>query len=316
MSMYVTTTSVSDVVRDVYKDIRLNISSTDPLIDAVLCTIFAQHGKGIRPLFMTLVGELVGGSWDNLRSAAMVIEAIHIASLIHDDMIDGSVLRHGKETLNAKYSDKVSVLFGDYVFLKAINIACSIGNPEVLSILYRVIERMLEGEMREILCDRFIDEETYYAIIRDKTASLFEASGELGIVLSGLDGIKRTWAHELGESVGMAFQIIDDALDFKGTTGVMGKPRFMDIKSGRITLPVIHALKSLSPGEINNIFDEKADILEKLAPLVKNNGGIEYAYEKAHAYVNRAREILERFENKEVLVIFDGFFDMLMTRTF
>ena len=129
-------TLISKIIGDVYNDIKLNIISSEPAVENVVRQIFTQRGKGIRPVFMALTGGLVGGSWGVLRKAAMVIESIHIASLIHDDVIDGSELRRGKETLNTSFTDKTSVLFGDYIFVKALSIAHAISDPEAVKIIY------------------------------------------------------------------------------------------------------------------------------------------------------------------------------------
>lgn len=306
-------TLIYDITADVYRDIKDTIIASEPIIDEELRQIFAQSGKGIRPLFTALAGGLVGGTWDDLRKAAMIIEAVHIASLIHDDVVDGSNLRRGKATLNARFSDKTSVLFGDYIFTKALSEAHTIGNPEALRIIYEAVERMIKGEIHESLRE-IIDEEAYLRIIGNKTASLFAASGELGIVLSGGNDIEKRWARELGESVGMAFQIIDDTLDFTGETEVMGKPRLADVISGRITLPVIHSFKSHTPGEIKELFSDKEGTVEKITALVISKGGIEYAYQKAREFLNNAQEILQKFNDTEAVSGFDDFFDMLMTR--
>jgi len=245
----------------------------------------------------------------------MVIETIHIASLIHDDVVDGSELRRGAATLSVTFYDKISILLGDYIFIKALDFARSNFDPEVLCIIYGAVERMLIGEIREVLSDEIIDEETYNTIIGNKTASLFSASGEIGAVLSGINGIEKKWASELGESVGMAFQIVDDTLDFIGEADVMGKPRFIDVMSGRITLPVIYSLRGLPSEEIEAIFTDNESSVRKLTELVRRNGGIEYSFEKAREYSNNARKILERFENRKALSVFESFFEKVMTRT-
>jgi len=307
-------TLISDIASDVYDDIRHNIIASEPVIDDILRQLFTQQGKAIRPLFMALVGNLVGGSWETLRKAAMVVEAVHIASLIHDDVIDDSEMRRGEATLNVLFSEKTSVLFGDYIFIKALSAAQTMENKKATNIIYRAVERMLEGEIRETLTDTFIDEETYLRIIADKTASLFAASGDLAVLLSGYDGIERKWARELGESIGMAYQIIDDTLDFTGDTAVMGKPRFVDVMSGRMTLPLIYSSRHLSPGEKQNAITGENESLEKIASLVRSNGGIEYASNKAREYLENAKVILKYFETDTDRSAFDDLFKMLMIR--
>ena len=304
-----------DIVRDVYDDIKRNIVSNESVINDTLRQILELRGKGIRPVFLSLIGELMGGSWEILRKAAMVIETIHIASLIHDDFIDGSEMRRGAATLSVMFSDKISVLYGDYIFIKALDSAREISDQRAVQIIYKAMERMIEGEICEALNDRVIDEEVYLKNSGNKTASLFAASGELGAVLSGCDGVEKKWAGELGESVGMAFQIIDDTLDLTGETVVMGKPRFMDVMSGHLTLPVIHSLKNLPSEEIEKIFANENESVERLTEIVRINRGIEYSFEKANEYLERAKSILERFGNENAVSIFDDFFEMMMTRT-
>lgn len=305
-----------DIVRDVYKDMRFEFLSSDPILDKILSQIFTQQGKGIRPIFMALVAELVGGSWESLRKAALVIESIHLASLLHDDVVDGSEMRRGVATLNARHSDKISVLFGDHIFVTALMITDEIENPEVVSIIHKALKRMIQGEIRDTLSEKIIDEDTYIKIISDKTASLFAASGELGVILSGIDGIERIWARELGESLGIAFQIIDDTLDYNGSREIMGKPIFMDVMSGNMTLPLIHSLRGMTFEEKKEIIVERKGSTEKLSELVRTNNGIEYAYEIVRDYSEKAREILARFDNKKVHPVFNSFFDLLMERHF
>ncbi len=303
-----------DIIRDVYGDMKAELLSSDPELDNILTRIFSQHGKGIRPCFMALVAELVGGSWESLRRAAMVIEAIHLSSLLHDDVVDGSEMRRGVATMNAQHSNKISVLFGDHIFISALKIASELENSEAIKIIHKAVKRMVEGEIRDTLNNEIIDENTYIRIIGDKTASLFAVSGELGVVLSGVNGIERIWARELGESLGTAFQIIDDTLDYNGNREAMGKPKYMDVMSGNITLPLIYTLRNKTPGEIKKIYSEQEGSVEKLSEIVRMNGGIEYAYKRARDYSEKARDILSRFDNKKTLSVFDSFFNVLMER--
>ena len=309
-------TFTHDIIRDVYSDMRDELLSSDPQLDIILTRIFSQHGKGIRPCFMALVAELVGGSWETLRRAAMVIEAIHLSSLLHDDVVDGSELRRGVATMNAQHSNKISVLFGDHIFISALKIASELENSEAIRIIHRAVKRMVEGEISDTLNNEIIDESTYIRIIGDKTASLFAASGELGIILSGVDGIERIWARELGEALGIAFQIIDDTLDYNGNRDKMGKPIFMDVMSKNMTLPLIHSLRGMTIEETNKILIDRDGSVEKLTELVRMSGGIEYAYKRACDYSEKAREILSRFANTEVQIVFESFFDLLMERHF
>ncbi len=306
----------SNIVNDVYEDMRVEFNSSDPVINEILFRILSQQGKGVRPVFMVLVAELVGGSWESLRRAATVVEAIHVTSLLHDDVIDGAELRRGVPTLNVVHSNKISILFGDHIFANAILIANEIMSREAVSVVHEAIKRMLVGEISDTLNGEIITEDKYLKIISDKTASLFAAAGELGVILSGIDGNERIWARELGEALGMSFQIIDDTLDYNGDEELMGKPVLMDIMSGNMTLPLIHSIRGMNSDQVMKILSGDKEAVEKISEIVRKNGGIEYAYKKAHEYLEKAREILSRFGNKKMVPMFDKFFDFLMVRNY
>lgn len=306
----------NDIISDVYSDLRKKFLSSNIGLDKILGKIFSKRGKGIRPVFMCLISELVGGSWENVRKASMIIEAIHLASLLHDDVLDGADLRRGDTTINALYSDKVSILFGDHIFLNAIMMTNELRHPDAVSIIHYAVKRMVEGEISDTLKDDVITEDAYIQIIGDKTASLFAASGELGVILSGADGVEKEWARELGESLGTAFQIIDDTLDYDGNSDTMGKPKLLDVMSSNMTLPLIHSLGDMSAVEVNEFLAENKNSTVKISEFVRQNGGIEYANKRARDYSEKAREILSRFDNKKAHRDFERFFEMLVKRHF
>ena len=252
----------------------------------------------------------------SLRKAALAIAAIHLASLLHDDVVDCSELRRGVETLNVRHSDKISILFGDHVFISSLMIAKEVEHPEAFSIIHNAVRRMVKGEILDSLDGEFFDEDTYIQVISDKTASLFAASGELGVILSGSDGRERIWARELGESLGIAYQIIDDTLDYNGNRDIMGKPTFMDAMSGNMTLPLIYSLTGMASEERKEFFSGIESNVKELSEFVKKRGGIDYALQKARCYAEKARETLDRFDNKKVRYVFELFFDQLMNRHF
>ena len=175
--------------------------------------------------------------------------------------------------------------------------AHSFDNPRVYDILYHAVKRMIEGEICEELYGGDMDEDIYLKIIGNKTASLFAASAEIAVIISGGDDDTAVKGRDLGEAVGMAFQIIDDTLDFVGETKIMGKPRHADISSERFTLPVLHALRDCRKDEIASLYTEWESSHEHLAEMVGRNGGIDYAYGKAREYSARARSILNGFGN-------------------
>jgi len=306
--------TVAGIVHDVYDIMRERFLAPDPNIDAVMSRILEKKGKGVRPIFMALVAELVGGSWESVRQAAVVIEAIHLASLLHDDVVDGAELRRGVPSLNSKHSNKVSVLFGDLLLSNALEIMDCLDNGSAVSIIHQLIKRMVRGEIRDTLDGMLITEEQYLEAIEDKTASMFSASGELSVLFSGVEGDARRWARELGETVGMAFQIIDDTLDYNGNKEVMGKSLCMDLLGGHATLPLIYSLRGMSQEKRDVFLSDRDGSHEDVCAFVRERGGIDYSYRKAEEYSERAREIVRQFDNSRVIPAFEAFIRMIMNR--
>ncbi|MFC1607622.1 polyprenyl synthetase family protein [Candidatus Latescibacterota bacterium] len=303
-----------DIQSDVYTDIKEVFDVREQKVQALFNRIFHIPGKAIRPKFMALVASFAGGSWDSVRRAAVIIEVVHVASLLHDDVIDGSELRRGAETVNSLYSDKVSVLTGDYIVMKAIQMAFDHEDPEVLPVVLKSVNRMVNGEIHDSLNIGIIDEETYLNTVADKTASLFAASGELAMILSGASDEERMMGREVGECIGLAFQIVDDALDYHGEEVVMGKPENMDARTGRMTLPLIHSLRKYDSDEIHKLLQNDGAELEQLLAVVSNNGGIDYALKRAREYVERAREIVLKFSSTDAQQDLDAFLTSLIER--
>lgn len=303
--------AASRVVGEVYEQMRSGFVSSDPGVNAILDRIFERPGKGIRPVFMLLISELVHGSWEDLRDSAVIIEAIHIASLIHDDLVDGSPMRRGDATLHTLYSNKTSVLYGDYIFVNALRRSSLLPDQRAVPIIHEAINRMVEGEIGDSLDGRIMDEDTYLNVVSNKTGALFAAAGGLTILAAGGGDRELAWACELGEAVGIAFQISDDLLDFDGDADEMGKPRYMDILSGQYTLPVIHALAGRNRHEVDNLIGEDT---ATLIHTVRSNGGIEYAYSVAQRYLDCARGIVARFEHPAGQEKFERFLNGIMQR--
>lgn len=310
-------TAPADISSEVYAGIVNEMTSSDSDVQVILDQVLEIRGKAVRPLFMAMIASLVKGTWAAVRDAAVIIEAIHLASLLHDDVLDGSDLRRGVETINARYSDKVSVLTGDFIVIRAIRMAQAHRNPEVLKTVLLSVERMVNGEIRDSLVTGVIDEDTYLSIVGDKTASLFAASGELAVMLSGGSKKEVLWGRELGEYVGMAFQIVDDTLDYRGDLDTLGKPGLMDARAGRMTLPLIYSLRNYAPESIEKLLEDMAGSAGELSALVAGQGGIGYALGRAGNYLDSALKVARRFNGtRESLDSLDDFFDALVARKY
>ena len=308
----ISTGTPNHVAEDIYTALRASLRSSDPLANQVLDQVLAKQGKGVRPVFMALVAELIGGTWDSVRNGAVVVESVHLASLLHDDVLDHAALRRGMETVNARHSDKVSILIGDHIIVEAFQMAQVLAGGQVVPILLRGIRSMVRGEIRDVLDrDRF-DEQQYLSVVRDKTAALFSGAAELSMLLAGGGERERALACELGENVGIAFQIIDDALDYGNTAG---KPSNSDFQAGNITLPLIYALRDVSVEEKQRFVADASLTPERLNAFVAERGGIEYAFARAREYADQARSVVARFERPAVAEKFNGFFDMLLSRS-
>jgi len=305
------TSGILEILHDGIKE-ELHSSSDD--VNEIIDHVLAAHGKAVRPAFMTLAAKFAGGTWDSVQQAAIVIESIHVSSLLHDDVIDGSEMRRGVETLNSRHSDKISVLTGDYIFIKAVMLCHNFDNSGATSIVLQAVERMIRGEIRDSLVTGVINEETYLSITADKTASLFAAAGELGIMLSGGSEKEILRGRSMGEYMGTAFQIVDDTLDYRGDSKVMGKPGLMDAIAGRMTLPLIYSLRQYAPEKIKEIISGDRCSAQELSALVKNNGGIEYALGYARNYLDKALDVSEQFGNRNAQAAFENFIGMLIER--
>ncbi|MFZ1947401.1 MAG: polyprenyl synthetase family protein, partial [bacterium] len=222
------------------------IASPIGLVSALGKHLTATRGKRLRPALLLLAARLGRPDTDAAIKAACAIELVHTATLLHDDSIDRSYLRRGLPTVNKLWNDQVSVIMGDYLFCKAFRILHESGMPEIAAVLAAGSDSMTSGEMLQMDSrGRFdITEEAYLGMIELKTASLFVTSCEAGAILGGLSESQRRNLALYGRHIGMAFQVVDDILDFVGEVDVIGKPVGNDLKDGRVTLPLIAALRN------------------------------------------------------------------------
>jgi octaprenyl-diphosphate synthase len=220
--------------------------------------------------------------------ASLAIELIHTATLLHDDVVDESELRRGQQTVNAQWTNLISVLMGDYLFAKAFRIMVESNSIELMRSISRATERVAVGELRQIEETGNFDlsEEEYINIIADKTASRFNVSCERGPILNNRNNSDRKKFASFGEKVGIAFQIADDLLDYVGDSDITGKQPGIDVMTRQMTLPLIYSLKKATPPSrmeiIGIIKNSKEESFEKVFDFVTETGGIDYAYQKAN----------------------------------
>src|SRR6185503_21110625 len=251
------------------------------LINEISRHMLRANGKRFRPTLLLLCQRLRGPSTQEAVVSATIVELVHTATLIHDDSIDRSFLRRGLPTVNSLWNDQTSVIMGDYLYSKAFFLLVEYGLFEVMKILARTTHRMSLGEMLELEHKQNfdLDEDTYNRLILDKTAVLLSAACEIGGYLAWGDGRERRLLAEFGTDLGMAFQITDDILDIEGDAEMMGKSTGSDIRDGKVTLPLIHVLRTGSPRVVKQIQDRmrvepiEAGAAREVATLVAEHGG-------------------------------------------
>ncbi|CUS81259.1 polyprenyl synthetase family protein [Candidatus Kryptonium thompsonii] len=274
------------------------------LLNIISHYILRQKGKRIRPTLVFLSAKLVGDINESTFHAATLVELLHTATLIHDDVVDESDMRRGFPSLNSIWGNKVAVLVGDFFLAQGLLLSLKHKEYRFLHITSEAVRRMSEGELLEIQTSRSndIDEEVYFRIISDKTASLISACCELGAASTTDDEVVLYKLKNFGENLGIAFQLRDDLLDYMGETSITGKPVASDIRDGKITLPLIYALKNSSRKESRRVMKiiknnpRNKDIFYVI-DFVKSYGGIDYTLKVAEEYLERAKSLISDFSD-------------------
>ena len=306
------TTRSSRTLDELYADIRTDldkvegqlaemIRSDNPLIDEINAYLFAAGGKRLRPALLTLCARLSGdGGSPDTGFWSAVIEIIHAASLVHDDIIDRTDLRRGRETIHARWGANITVLLGDHLYIRAIHQALRTRRYEIIDALSEATERMIEGELQEYALsgDPRLGEDRYFEILGKKTAALFAAACRIGGILGGADSDLVRRLDGYGLNLGLAFQITDDLLDFTGRPSELGKPILTDLREGRITLPVIYAMRKIDdPARADFLSWIEARTVDPLAierirAAVFASGAIPEVAAKAGQFAERAKSFL------------------------
>jgi octaprenyl-diphosphate synthase len=294
------------------KRLKENLNSDSLLISEVVRHLVNRKGKRLRPAMVFLSygacrdSEARSASNPQVMNVALAVEFIHTATLLHDDVIDQSKVRRGQVSVNHKWSNLVSVLMGDFLLAKSLRSIVATQSQSLLSTISKATEKLSMGEMNEVQeSHNFdLDEKTYLEIISAKTASLFTASCESGVVAAGADEKTRKQLRAYGQNLGMAFQITDDLLDWVGESEKTGKGLGNDLKEGKVTLPLICTLRESDPSSkrkilklLKNDFNRKD--FDEILSLIKGNGGVEYALKKASAFGDKATGHLSELEDSK-----------------
>ncbi len=271
------------------------------LLDKVTQYVLRQKGKRIRPTLVLLSAKVCGGVTETTYRAAALVELLHTATLVHDDVVDGAERRRGVFSINALWKNKIAVLLGDFLLSRGLLLSLEHDDYQLLHILSDSVRRMSEGELLQIEKARRldIDEATYFQIISDKTASLIAACTSCGAYSATADADAIDRMHDLGENLGLAFQIRDDLFDY-GAVDV-GKPLGIDLQEKKLTLPLIYALRHAEPGERRRIMKivrkkkkSRRDV-RAVAAFVEERGGLAYARDRMETYAAEARRLLCTF---------------------
>ncbi len=284
---------------------REAIKSKVSLLDTITRYIIKSKGKQMRPMFVFLTARLFGQVNHSTYTAATMIELLHTATLVHDDVVDDSAMRRGFFSINAIWKNKIAVLIGDYLLSKGLILAMEHKEYHLLELMTESVKQMSEGELLQIEKARKLDitEAIYYDIIAKKTASLLATACATGCASVEKDEAKIAKARELGFNIGMAFQIKDDLFDYGKSQ--IGKPTGIDIKEQKMTLPLIYTLQNISVFEKQKIkfivkyMNTKKDQVQYVIDKVIATGGIDYASTKMQEYIQKAKEILNEFEDSE-----------------
>jgi len=289
---------IQELLPRVEQRMRPRVDRIHPDLSAALDHLLTSGGKRIRPVLTLLVGGMFGGDPEKIVTLAAAIELLHTATLVHDDLIDGSLLRRGIATLNAQWSPAATVLAGDYVFARAAELAAQTDSVEVMNMFAKTLATIVNGEITQLFSkENDISLDLYLDRIYAKTASLFEVASSAASVLSEVDAHNQEIARQIGYSIGMAFQIVDDILDFTGDQSTVGKPVASDLRQGLITLPTINYLEKYPEKTESFKFASRkknSNIeFDILVTAIRESEAIQQSLDDARRYTNTCVSLLQ-----------------------
>ncbi len=322
MSLQAIVGSVTDDLKRVEEAIAKHLETDVSFISDIAHYVLSSGGKRIRPVLIILTARLCQYDGPRVYDLSTVIEFIHTATLLHDDVIDNSHLRRGHPTVNSRWGNEISILIGDYLYSKAMSLSLADKDHQVMETISDVTMEMAKGQVIETLKQRdlTISEADYYRIISSKTASLFAASCTIGALVGAVSVQQRAALTAFGNELGLAFQIADDTLDFVAPEARLGKPVNSDLKEGKITLPIIVAMQHATPGEVQTITDyldneqlTDSDAQTILAILEKHNA-LQTTMGKAHDHITKGKQFLDAFPASPALDTLYALADFIIAR--
>ena len=303
------------------EEFEARLVHANPLLNYVLATIGKRKGKMMRPILVLLASRLMGEVNENTIYAAAAFEFFHTASLVHDDIVDESDERRGQKSVNNAFGNQVAVLVGDYMLATALFCASKTRNPRLVEVLSIAAQNLASGELLQLsnISNEAVNEQVYFDIIKDKTAALFAACAQGGIMSVSSDEMAMKTMYEFGELLGICFQIRDDIFDYSNDTNI-GKPTGNDMKEGKLTLPAIHALLATNDERMMLLARKVKEggislaEIDELVAFTKANGGIEYATNKMYEYADKAKSLLDFFPDSEVKQALCTYVDYVVDR--
>lgn len=302
-------------IKEIEKELEKTIATEQQVLYQSSNQLLQAGGKRIRPVFVLLSGNFGDYQFEKLKKVATSLELIHMATLVHDDVIDDADKRRGKLTVKAKWDNKVATYTGDYIFAQALALISEFDQPEIHQTLSNAIVRMCEGEIEQIQDFNNWNQslKKYLRRIKRKTALLIGISCKLGALASNADEKIVRKLYRFGYNVGMAFQIVDDILDFTGTTEQLGKPAGSDLRQGNITIPALYAIHYSKDKELLKSYVRNGKLNEKMDEvihLIRQSQGIDYAKHLAQRYIQKAKKALEDLppiQEKQTLIDISDF---------
>ena len=298
-----------------------NLHTHVPLIAEVGRHILLSGGKRIRPLLFLLSARMCGCRGDHLADFSTIFEYLHAATLLHDDVVDAASVRRGASTANTIWGNQAVILVGDFLLAKALSLAVTTDRLQILQVLGNTTTQMAEGEILQLLHTGNLDinEEQYFEVITRKTAVLMSAACQIGAILGGGPSNHEEALTPFGLKLGITFQVVDDILDFIGDEQQLGKPTINDVKEGRITLPLIHALAQADAGDRERLKEMAGNPVPEMAPeirqLLEKYGALDHARSAARLYTRQAQANLEVFPPSPEKAYFAAITEELLERS-